>query len=55
MKATNTTHKFSKTNKFKNINVYINFKKLEYDRIDISGRINVNKTTGLPESIICHY
>ena len=28
---------------------------LEYDRIDVSKRTDVNKTDGLHECIICHY
>ena len=28
---------------------------LEYDRIDISGRIDVNKTNASNECDICHY
>ena len=28
---------------------------LEYDRIDVSKRIHVNKTDGVCECIICHY
>ena len=28
---------------------------LEYERIDMSERIDVNKTNGLQECIICHY
>ena len=28
---------------------------LEYDRIDVSKRTDVNKTDGLRECIICHY
>ena len=28
---------------------------LEYDRIDVSERIDVNKTSGSRDCIICHY
>ena len=28
---------------------------LEYDRIDLSGRLDVSKTSGSREFIICHY
>ena len=28
---------------------------LEYERIDMSERIDINKTNGLQECIICHY
>ena len=33
----------------------MNYKILEYDRIDISEGIDINKTSGSKECDICHY
>ena len=35
--------------------VYMNYKMLEYDRIDISEDIDMNKTSASKECDICHY
>ena len=37
------------------MNVCMNYKILEYDRIDISEEININKTNASEECDICHY
>ena len=37
------------------MNVFKNYKMLEYDRIDISKGIPINKTNKLKECVLCHY
>ena len=37
------------------MNVCMNYKILEYDRIDISEEININKTNASEKCDICHY
>ena len=37
------------------MNVCMNYKMLEYDRIDISEEIDINKTNASKECDICHY
>ena len=37
------------------MNVYMNYKILEYDKIDISEGIDINKTSTSKECDICHY
>ena len=49
-------HKVTKiTCKVSYMNVFVNYKMLEYDRIDVSKGIDVNETSDLHECIICHY
>ena len=35
--------------------VYMNYKILEYDKIDISEGIDINKTSASKECDVCHY
>ena len=37
------------------IAVFMNYKMLEYDRIDLSEGIDINKTSASKECDICHY
>ena len=37
------------------MNVFMNYKMLEYDKIDISEGIDINKTNKLKECMFCHY
>ena len=37
------------------MNVFMNYKMLEYDRTDISEGIDINKTNKSKECMLCHY
>ena len=37
------------------MNVFMNYKMLEYNKIDISEGIDINKTNKSKECILCHY
>ena len=43
------------THKFIQMNVFMNYKMLEYDRIDISERIDIDATNKSKECMFCHY